>query len=84
MDTKIVATCEVWQGKKAIEVGLIDALSTSDDYLVRLSKKLKLFEIEYVEKKNLTERFAISTQLLIEKSIFKFYCLIVFSKFCKT
>ena len=73
VDTKIVATGEVWQGKKAIEVGLIDALSTSDDYLVRLSKKLKLFEIEYVEKKNLTERFAISTQLLIEKSIFKFY-----------
>ncbi len=73
VDTKIVATGEVWQGKKAIEVGLIDALSTSDDYLVRLSKKLKLFEIEYVEKKNLTERFAISAQLLIEKSILKFY-----------
>ena len=73
VDTKIVATGEVWQGKKAIEVGLIDALSTSDDYLVGLSKKLKLFEIEYVEKKNLTERFAISAQLLIEKSILKFY-----------
>ena len=76
VDTKIVATGEVWQGKKAIEVGLIDALSTSDDYLVRLSKKLKLFEIEYVEKKNLTERFAISTQLLIEKSFLKFYDII--------
>ena len=73
VDTKIVATGEVWQGKKAIEVGLIDVLSTSDDYLVGLSKKLKLFEIEYVEKKNLTERFAISAQLLIEKSILKFY-----------
>ena len=73
VDTKIVATGEVWQGKKAIEVGLIDALGTSDDYLVGLSKKLKLFEIDYVEKKNLTERFAFSAQLLIEKSILKFY-----------
>ena len=73
VDAKIVATGEVWQGEKAIEVGLIDALGTSDDYLVELSKKLKLFEIDYVEKKNLTERFAFSAQLLIEKSILKFY-----------
>ncbi len=73
VDAKIVATGEVWQGEKAIEVGLIDALGTSDDYLVGLSKKLKLFEIDYVEKKNLTERFAFSAQLLIEKSILKFY-----------
>ena len=73
VDTKIVATGEVWQGEKAIEVGLIDALGTSDDYLVGLSKKLKLFEIEYVEKKNLAEKFAFSTQLIIEKSILKFY-----------
>ena len=73
VDTKIVATGEVWQGEKAIEVGLIDALGTSDDYLVGLSKKLKLFEIEYVEKKNLAEKFAFSTQLVIEKSILKFY-----------
>tara|TARA_Y100000590_G_scaffold222131_1_gene251452 strand:+ start:289 stop:1311 length:1023 start_codon:yes stop_codon:yes gene_type:complete len=73
VDTKIVATGEVWQGEKAIEVGLIDALGTSDDYLVGLSKKLKLFEIEYVEKKSLSEKFAFSTQLIIEKSILKFY-----------
>ena len=50
------------QGDKAIEVGLIDELGTSDDYLVGLSKKLKLYEIEYVEKKNLSERFAFSAQ----------------------
>ena len=73
VDTKIVATGEVWQGEKAVEVGLIDALGTSDDYLVGLSKKLKLFEIEYVEKKNLAEKFAFSAQLIIEKSILKFY-----------
>ena len=73
VDTKVVATGEVWQGDKAIEVGLIDELGTSDDYLVGLSKKLKLYEIEYVEKKNLSERFAFSAQLLLEKSILKIY-----------
>jgi len=57
-------------------VGLVDSLETSDNYLVNLSKEAKLFEIEFVEKKNLTERFAFSMQLIIEKTLFKFYDLI--------
>ena len=58
------------------EVGLVDSLETSDNYLVSLSKDAKLFELEFVEKKNLTERFAISMQIVIEKSLIKFYDLI--------
>ena len=39
VNTDVVATGEVWQGEKAVEVGLVDALETSDNYLVGLSKK---------------------------------------------
>ena len=53
VDTDIVATGEVWQGEEAVKVGLVDSLETSDNYLVNLSKEAKLFEIEFVEKKNL-------------------------------
>jgi serine protease SohB len=76
VDTEIVATGEVWQGEEAVEVGLVDSLETSDNYLVGLSKKAKLYEIEFIEKKNLSEKFAFSMQLIIEKSIIKFYDLI--------
>ena len=76
VDTEVVATGEVWQGEEAVKVGLVDSLETSDNYLVNLSKEAKLFEIEFVEKKNLTERFAFSMQLIIEKTLFKFYDLI--------
>ena len=76
VDTEIVATGEVWQGEEAVEVGLVDSLETSDNYLVGLSKKAKLYEIEFIEKKNLSEKFAFSIQLIIEKSIIKFYDLI--------
>lgn len=76
VDTEIVATGETWQGEDAVKVGLVDSLETSDNYLVSLSKDAKLFEIEFVEKKNLTERFAISMQIVIEKSLIKFYDLI--------
>ena len=76
VDTDVVATGEVWQGEKALEVGLVDALETSDNYLVELSKSAKLFEINFEEKKNLSEKFAFSMQLILEKSLMKFYDLI--------
>ena len=76
VDTAIVATGEVWQGEEAVRVGLVDSLETSDNYLVNLSKDATLFEIEYIEKKNLSERFAFSMQLILEKSVVKFYDLI--------
>jgi serine protease SohB len=76
VDTAIVATGEVWQGEEAVRVGLVDSLETSDNYLVNLSKDATLFEIEYLEKKNLSERFAFSMQLILEKSVVKFYDLI--------
>ena len=81
VDTEVVATGEVWQGEEAVKVGLVDSLETSDNYLVNLSKEAKLLEIEFVEKKNLTERFAFSMQLIIEKTLFKFYDLIKRDKF---
>ena len=76
VDTDIVATGEVWQGEEAVKVGLVDSLETSDNYLVNLSKEAKLLEIEFVEKKNLSERLAFSMQLILEKSVIKFYDLI--------
>ena len=76
VDTEIVATGEVWQGEDAVEVGLVDSLETSDNYLVGLAKDSKLFEIEFLEKKNLSEKFAFSMQLIMEKSLIKFYDLI--------
>ena len=76
VNTDVVATGEVWQGEKAVEVGLVDALETSDNYLVGLSKKARLFEVSFIEKKNLSEKFAFSFQLILEKSMLKLYDLI--------
>jgi len=73
IDTSVVATGEVWQGEKALAVGLIDEISTSDDYLVKLSKKFKLFQIDYIEKKNLSERFAFAAETFFNKTVLKIY-----------
>ena len=73
IDTSVVATGEVWQGERALEVGLIDEIGTSDDYLVTLSKKFKLFEIEYIEKKNLSERFAFAAETFLNRTFLRIY-----------
>ena len=67
-----VATGEVWQGEKAKKLGLIDEIGTSDNYLLNLSTKFNLLEIEYFEKKSFAARFALATELVMEKGIYKF------------
>jgi len=81
IDPSVVATGEVWQGKKAMEIGLIDEIGTSDDYLVKLSKEFNLFEIEYLEKKNLSDRFAFGLQNVLDRTVIRIFDTINKSRF---
>ena len=58
LNMKKIATGETWEGIKALEVGLVDEISTSDEYLLNLSKKHEIFEISYITKQNLQDRFS--------------------------
>ncbi len=53
-----VATGEHWLGTRALELGLIDKLQTSDDYLMESRKDRDLIHLEYVRKKKISERIA--------------------------
>lgn len=46
-----LATGEYWYGAKAVELGLVDKLITSDDYLLNASNIANLYEITYVISK---------------------------------
>jgi len=61
-----VATGEHWFGTKALELGLIDTIQTSDDYLQSLSKSHKVVAIKYEVKKGLAEKFAKAASLSVE------------------
>ena len=58
LDMKKIATGETWEGVKALEVGLVDEISTSDQYLLNLSKKHEIFEISYITKQSLQDKFS--------------------------
>jgi serine protease SohB len=47
VDLSAVATGEYWYGTRALELNLVDELSTSDDYLLEARKRADLFEVEY-------------------------------------
>jgi serine protease SohB len=51
-----VATGEHWLGKQALELKLVDGLTTSDDYLLKASEQSDLFKISFAEKKPLKQR----------------------------
>ena len=66
VDVGRVATGEHWHAVGALELGLIDELLTSDDYLLAASTHADLYEITYTAKKTLPERVIGSFQSGIE------------------
>lgn len=58
LDLEKVATGEHWFGKQALELGLIDAIQTSDDYVTQACKHREVLAIHYVQKKKLSDKIA--------------------------
>lgn len=73
LDIEKVATGETWSGKKAIDVGLVDVVTTSDDYLCQASKTSKVIAIKYATKKGLAEKFSKAASLSAESFLGKLW-----------
>lgn len=71
LDLSKVATGEHWFGTKALELGLVDTIQTSDDYLQNISKSHKIIAIKYEVKKGLAEKFAKAASLSAESVLGK-------------
>lgn len=58
LDIEAVATGETWYGKRALEVGLIDEINTSNGYIYEQMKKYRVFELEYELPETLKEKLS--------------------------
>lgn len=58
LDLHKIATGEYWYGQQAKDLGLVDELRTSDDYLLSLRKTADLIHISFKVKKNLSEKLS--------------------------
>jgi serine protease SohB len=58
LDVDKVATGEHWQGMRAVELGLVDKLMTSDDYLVAKLEEADIYQLSFKKPRRVRERLA--------------------------
>lgn len=56
IDTTKIATGEYWYGTQAIDLKLIDEITTSDDYIMEKCKEYDVFTVEYKIQQSLKEK----------------------------
>jgi len=62
LDIDAVSTGEVWLGTRAKELGLVDDVMTSDEYITSQLESAKIFEVSYVIKKSIQEKVGFAAE----------------------
>jgi serine protease SohB len=73
LDIDRVATGEVWFGQRALDVNLVDALQTSDDYIQEHLASHGVFEISYMQRKTWQQKLGLAAEGALERSVFKLW-----------
>ncbi|WP_289028682.1 protease SohB [uncultured Paraglaciecola sp.] len=73
LDIAKVATGEYWYGIRALELGLIDEINTSDDYILTANKDKNIFTVKYSMKKSLPERLGLAASLSFESLMMRLW-----------
>ncbi|MEE9446624.1 MAG: protease SohB [Arenicellales bacterium] len=66
MDIEKVATGEHWLGERALELGLVDTLQTSDDYLMAQRNDADILLLEYAENISMMDKISERMSLMME------------------
>jgi len=62
-----IATGEVWLGQAALGKKLVDELKTSDEYLAERAREADVYQLSYVQKKSIQERFGVGASGVIDR-----------------
>ena len=73
LDIAKVATGEIWYGRKAIDVGLVDELQTSDAFVQGRLADWDVFEVRFVHKKTWQEKLGLAAEGSMEKALLKIW-----------
>ena len=73
LDIAKVATGEIWYGQKALEIGLVDELQTSDALVQQHLADWDVFEVKFVHKKNWQEKLGLAAEGALEKTLLRIW-----------
>ena len=62
-----VATGEVWFGRRAKDVNLVDELQTSDEYITAQLQSADIYEVTYKHRKSIPEKLGLATQEAVDR-----------------
>lgn len=68
LDINKVATGEHWYATQAKELGLVDEIKTSDDFILEKAKDNELYKVEYKIRKNVAEKLGIAASVGLTKT----------------
>ncbi|WP_323750889.1 protease SohB [Marinobacter sp.] len=71
LDIHTVANGDIWFGKRALEVNLIDEIKTSDEYLIEACDRAEVVSVSFQHKRTLAEKVGIATSTALEGSVWK-------------
>lgn len=71
LDIEAIATGEVWYGSEALEMGLVDALGTSEAYLVERMREAKVIRVRLEPPRRLAERLGMAVSTGIERALLR-------------
>ncbi len=81
IDIEEIATGEIWYGKKALEMKLVDELKTSDEYIYQNVENSDLIHVSYVVKKGVANKLGLAAESAIEETLVKWWGRLAFSRF---
>ena len=67
IDIERISTGEHWYGTRALELGLIDEIHTSDDFLSEAATESDLYGLTFKRKKTLPERLLGGAESLLSR-----------------
>jgi len=73
LDIESVATGEHWYGTRAVEKGLIDQISTSDDLIIKAVKDTEVFEVSYEIPKTLSEKIGLNMEAALNRFVLSWW-----------
>ncbi len=71
LDIAAVANGDIWFGKRALEVRLIDEIKTSDEYLIEACDRADVVSVAYQRKRTLPEKLGLATSAALEHTVWK-------------
>lgn len=71
LDIQAVANGDIWFGKRALEVKLIDDIKTSDEYLIEACDRGEVVSVSFQRKRTLPERLGLATSAALEHTVWR-------------